>query len=108
MKELAERFCRKAEERRGLRYPAGLRRLAVEYAVCAERDGRSRREVAAALRLPEATLERWRQTPAAAGEIHEVKVMEAAADRAVLVMPSGVRVERLRLDELVSILAALG
>jgi hypothetical protein len=40
--------------------------------------------------------------------IHEVKVVSAEPGRPVLVMPSGVRVEGMRLDELVSILTALG
>lgn len=108
MEELAQRFCRGAKGRGGLRYSQELRRMAVEYAVAAEQGGRNRREIAEALGLPEVTLQRWRQAPPAAAEIHEVKVVGAESSGPVLVMPSGVRVEGMRLEELVRILVALG
>lgn len=108
MDELARRFCRQARERDSLRYPPGLRHVAVQYAAAAERGGKSRRQIAEALGLCEATLARWRREPVEAAEIHEVKVTVAEASGLVLVMPSGVRVEGLRLGELVSVLGALG
>lgn len=119
MEELARRFCRAARERRGVRYPSGMKRLALEYAAAAERDGRSRRQIAESLGLCEATLVRWQRPGAEFGEIHAVRVMAvvprqggeevcAVASRPVLVMPSGVRVEGLGLDELARLHLELG
>jgi hypothetical protein len=61
MDDLAGRFAREARQRSGLRYSVGLKRMAVEYAVAAERDGRNRRQIAESLGLCEATLQRWRK-----------------------------------------------
>jgi transposase len=112
MEELARRFCRQARERPGLRYSKESQQVALAYARVAERSGRSRREVAAALCLSQATLFRWLQrgSQAASIPLHEVVVVESgeAAGSPVLVMPSGVRVEGLSLAEVVSVLEALG
>lgn len=108
MDELARQFCREAGRRCGLRYSSGLRRAAVEYAAAAERKGRTQQQIAEALGLCEATLARWRRSPAESAAIHEVKVVEGETCGCVLVMPSGVRVEGLRLGDLVSVLVALG
>jgi hypothetical protein len=108
MEELARRFCREAGARSGLRYSHGLRQVALEYAERAERSGRSQRQIAASLRVSEATLWRWQRPAVEVAEIHEVKVVdEGGAVGPVLVMPSGVRVEGLKLSELVTALAAL-
>lgn len=107
MKELAKRFCCEAERRAGLRYPSELKGLAIEYALAAEREGDSPREIAETLGLCEATLRRWRSLASTAA-LHEVKVVREGSLGPVLVMPSGVRVEGLILDELASLLAALG
>lgn len=111
MEELARRFRQEAGQREGLRYSQELRQLAVQYA--ASTVGLSRRQIAAALGLNEATLIRWqgsepvaRCAPAA---LHEVVVVDQAGrSQPVLVMPSGVRVEGLSVGELVSMLEALG
>jgi hypothetical protein len=119
MEELARRFRLEARGRRGLRYPPGLRRVAVEYATAAERGGRSQQQIAASLGLCKATLARWRRLPVATSAIHAVKVVALPGGRAaaggcvpacgaVLVMPSGVRVEGLGLAELVHLLVEVG
>ena len=111
MEELARRFRRGAEHRQGLRYSQELRHLAVEYATLASAQGASRREIAGSLGLTEATLIRWQQGAGAAGPapLHEVVVVERAqASKAVLVMPSGARVEGLCVADLVMVLEALG
>src|SRR5258708_3591167 len=112
MEELARRFCRQGGERSGLRYSKESQQLALTYARAAERSGRSRQEIAAALCLSQATLFRWLQggSQAAPIPLHEVVVVESgeAACSRVLVMPSGVRVEGLSLAEVVSVLEALG
>ena len=111
MEELARRFRRGAEQRRGLRYSPELRQLAVEYATQASAQGASRLEIAESLGLSEATLVRWQQGTGAAGPapLHEVVVVERAPGHApVLVMPSGARVEGLSVPELVMVLEALG
>jgi hypothetical protein len=118
MDELARRFCRAARERRGVRYPSGMKRLALEYAAAAERGGRTRRQIAQSLGLCEATLVRWQRPARESGEIRAVRVMAVAprqgaaeacavASGPVLVMPSGVRVEGLGLDELARLLLEL-
>jgi hypothetical protein len=108
MEELARRFCRKAQERQGLRYSQELRRVAMEYARAAEGRGQGRREIAETLGLSEATLSRWLDGSQAT-RLHEVVVVEsgAASGAPVLVMPSGIRVEGLCVRELISLLAAL-
>lgn len=111
MEELARRFRRGAEHRRGLRYSNELRQLAVEYATAASAQGVSRREIAESLGLSEATLVRWQQEarPAGPAPLHEVVVVERAhASHPVLVMPSGARVEGLSMSDLVAVLEALG
>jgi hypothetical protein len=111
MEELARRFRRGAEHRRGLRYSHELRQLAVEYAMTASARGASRREIAESLGLGEATLVRWQQGTGAAGPapLHEVVVVERAHTSApVLVMPSGARVEGLSVADLVVVLETLG
>lgn len=111
MEELVRQFRQEAAQREGLRYPPSLRQMALEYAEFACARGGSRREIAASLGLPEATLSRWQQenakpqTPA----LHEVVVVERAGEGGpVVTMPSGVRVEGLSLAELVTVLEALG
>src|ERR1700724_2206212 len=106
MEELVQQFRREASQRAGQRYSAELRRTAVEYAQWASRAGRSGGQIAGALGLPAVTLERWRRSRVPASQIHEVKVVGGGgeATRLVLVMPSGVRVEGLRIEELVEIL----
>jgi len=111
MEELARRFRVEAGQREGLRYPRELRQLAVQYASSAV--GLSRRQIAAALGLNEATLVRWQRSEPAGrcvpAALHEVVVVDQAGrNRPVLVMPSGVRVEGLSVGELVSMLEALG
>jgi hypothetical protein len=111
MEELARRFRRGAEHRRGLRYSQELRQLAVDYATMASAQGASRREIAESLGLSEATLVRWQQGTGAAGPapLREVVVVERAhASAPVLVMPSGMRVEGLSVPDLVVVLEALG
>jgi transposase-like protein len=111
MEELARRFCRGAEHRRGLRYSPELRQLAVEYASLASAQGASQREIAESLGLSEPTLVRWQQGAWAAGPtpLHEVVVVERAhASNPVLVMPSGARIEGLSVVDLVRVLEALG
>ena len=111
MEELARRFRRGAEHRRGLRYSPELRKLAVEYAAMASAQGVGRREIAASLGLSDPTLVRWQQRVGAAGPtpLHEVVVVERAhASNPVLVMPSGARIEGLSVADLVSVLEALG
>jgi hypothetical protein len=118
MEELARRFCKAAQARRGVRYPSGMKRLALEYAAAAEREGRTRRQIAQSLGLCEGTLVRWQRPGTESGEIHAVRVMAVAprqgteapcavASGPVLVMPSGVRVEGLGLDELARLLLEL-
>lgn len=111
MEELARRFRRGVEHRRGLRYSPELRQLAMEYAALASAQGASRREIAESLGLSEPTLVRWQQGSGAAGPtpLHEVVVVERAhASNPVLVMPSGARIEGLSVADLVSVLEALG
>lgn len=111
MEELLLRFRQESAHREGLRYPVSLRQIAREYAALASGQGRSRREIAASLGLPEATLSRWQQQEPNAAEnssLHEVVVVDRAGEGPVLIMPSGMRVEGLRLAELVSVLGALG
>lgn len=112
MEELARRFRLEAGRRGGLRYPRELRQLAVQYAAAAA-EALSRREIASALGLSEATLMRWQRSEVVArwgpAALHEVIVVDqAGASRPVLVMPSGVRVEGLSVGELVSVLECLG
>lgn len=112
MEELVHRFRQEAAQREGLRYPLSLRQIALEYAELACARGGSRREVAASLGLPEATLSRWQQETAKpqALALHEVVVVEQAGGGggSLLTMPSGVRVQGLSLAELVTVLEALG
>lgn len=111
MEDLARRFRVEAGRREGLRYPQQLRQLAVQYAAAAA-EASSRREIASALGLSEATLIRWQRSEPVTGcapALHEVVVVDQAGrSQPVLVMPSGVRVEGLSVGELVSMLEALG
>lgn len=108
MDELAGQFRRSAEGRSGLRYGKGLQEQALRYAELARAQGRSRREIAADLGINVWTLARWQEgREASSSTIHEVVVAESRQG-AVLVMPSGVRVEGLSLSELKSVLAELG
>lgn len=111
MEELARRFRRGAEHRRGLRYSQELKQLAVEYATAASAGGASRRVIAECLGLSEPTLARWQQGTGAVGPtpLHEVVVIERTqGSNSVLVMPSGMRVEGLSVADLVMVLEALG
>lgn len=111
MEELARRFRRQAQERRGLRYSQEMRQVAMEYARAAEGGGRVRREIAKTLGLSKATLSRWlRAGSCEPAPLHEVVVVASGvtAGTPVLVMPSGIRVEGLSVRELVSMLAVLG
>lgn len=109
--ELRRRFRRESERRTGLRYPAELRQVAVDYATLAFAQGASRRETARSLGLTEATLLRWQERHEAAGAkaLHEVVVVgRAGVSSTVLVMPSGTRVEGLSVADLLVVLEALG
>jgi transposase-like protein len=113
MEELATEFSRRSKERGGLRYPEDLRQLAVEYACQAREQGHSRERIAGRLGLSESSLVRWigrvsEVVPGGSLRVHEVKVTGAWPSPAVLVMPSGARVEGLSVSELVEILGALG
>jgi hypothetical protein len=111
MEELARRFRRGAQARTGLRYPWELQGLALEYAELATGRGVSRREIAETLGLSEATLARWQEgvLSGASSALREVVIVDAPrTGGAVLVMPSGVRVEGLGTRELVVLLEALG
>jgi hypothetical protein len=113
MDELAARFRRGSQQRKGLRYPEELRRLAVEYSRQAARAGRSRRQISSDLGLSEWSLARWVGRGEARGRqggspVHEVAVVESSsAVGPVLVMASGVRVEGLSLSSLVAVLRGL-
>ena len=115
MEDLALEFRRGAKERRsGRRYPEELRQLAIEYARQAREQGHGRRWVAQRLGLSKGTVIHWLRGNVEAGglplRVHEVKLTEpaAAVGQAVLVMPSGARVEGLSLSDLATLLGALG
>ncbi|MFS8070157.1 MAG: hypothetical protein ACMG6S_27655, partial [Byssovorax sp.] len=115
MEDLAERFCREAKERRGLRYSKELQQLAVEYARQSRAQGHPRRRIADRLGLSEWSLSRWLRRDLGPSDrrvrgVHEVKLIEAetASSQPVLVMPSGARVEGLSIGDLVVLLRAVG
>lgn len=113
MEQLATEFCQRAKERGGLRYPEELRQLAVEYAGRAREQGHSSHRIATRLGLSEWSLVHWLRRGSEVGasrglRVHEVKVRGPAPSQAVLVMPSGARVEGLSVSQLVEILGALG
>lgn len=111
MEDLVRRFRRGAEERLGRRYPESLKQLATGYAQTATARGRSLGEVASDLGICGLTLQRWLgQEPAAVPTLlHEVAVLDRGPSNGpILVTPSGLRVEGLSLDELVSLLESLG
>lgn len=113
MHDLLARFRRGAQSRPGLRYSAELRRLAVSYARLARERGDRRRRIAGDLGVSEWSLARWlrRETeaPAAArAAVFEVAIVDdAPPSRAVVVAPSGLRVEGLSVREIVAVLEAL-
>jgi hypothetical protein len=114
MEDLAERFCREAKERRGLRYTKELQQVALEYARQSKAQGHTRRRIADRLGLSEWSLARWLRRDLEAGDrpvlrVHEVKLREpkSATSQPVLVMPSGARVEGLSMSDLVVLLGSL-
>lgn len=116
MDHLAEEFIaarRSMVVGRGRRYPARLRRLAVEFAIEASQAGWRVGRIARHLGIRRSTLERWCAEPEAEGavEMREVVVSEEAgfelATGAVLVTPEGYRVEGLSGEALVELLRAL-
>ena len=109
MEELLRQFRKGAATRRGIRYSAELREIAVRYAEQAEEAGWSRDRVAEALGLCKATLDRWlRAAEPGKTALHEVLVVGSRPEGApVLILPSGARVEGLSVDALAKLLGAI-
>jgi hypothetical protein len=96
----------------GKRYPSELRRRIAGWARRAVADGATVSAVAGALGLHPATLRSWvaGEAPASMALV-PVEVVAEGAEPGTglhLVAPSGYRVERLSLDELVALLRVLG
>jgi hypothetical protein len=117
MRDVGEEFRRRARSQGlgtvGARYPEDLRGLALACWRQASEEGRSRREVAASLRIGAGTLARWiavaSESPAVES-MPEVRVSGslAAAGVGVVITPRGYRVEGLTVPDLALLLPVLG
>lgn len=97
-------------DRVGWRYPAALRRLAVEYCQTCRLSQRPFTEIAKALGVTTLTLGRWleKETGDSAPRFREVVVESAKKDvdesqGLTMIMPSGVRIEGLDLSGVVKL-----
>ena len=105
-----------ARDRRGRRYSDTARQLAVDYCRQRRRAGSSFAEIAAALGIHVATLGRWIEADAGAEDteppiapFHPVQVaapVEAEASLSVT-LPTGLRIDGLRLQQVVELARAL-
>ncbi len=91
---------------RAERYPDELRQRAVYVAESLRVQGMSWTRAARELGIHPDTLCRWREAEAAGGLV-AVEVVEEVAREAVLVLPGGTRVERLTMEQLVTLVQAL-
>ena len=101
-----------ARDRRGRRYSATARRLAVDYCRQQRQVGGSFAESAAALGIHVATLGRWIETDEAESDVatfHQVQVAAPPASDASLslTLPTGLRIEGLQLHQVVELARAL-
>lgn len=98
---------------RGVRYPEDLRREAIGLARTGMLAGKSLGSVAQELGLGPATLTRWLGRGGAGEPLRPVEVQREEEEPGqspslVVVMPSGWRIEGLRLADLAELLRALG
>ena len=88
----------------GRPYPEGLRRAAVEYGRRREREGASRREVAAELGVSDATLVRWsRRHEEPPAVFRAIEVVAQPVERSGVIVvhgPRGLRIEGLSVEKL--------
>jgi hypothetical protein len=101
------------ERGRGKRYPEGLRRRVTAWAHQRRDGGASLQVISKELGLSMETVRRWTaaardSTPTRTALIPIEVISEPTAGRAVVVSPSGFRLEGLTLDEAVAVLARLG
>ncbi|HTE56562.1 MAG TPA: hypothetical protein VK698_37170 [Kofleriaceae bacterium] len=98
---------------RGKRYPEGLRRRVTAWARQRRDGGASLQVLSKELGLSMETVRRWTatardSTPARTALVPVEVIEEPTARLAVVVSPSGFRLEGLTLDEAVAVLARLG
>ena len=94
---------------RGRKFPEALIALGAEYTRGRREAGGSWQEIAAELGVVTPTVQRWaKATPSAVEAFHAVTLAEPLTrGRYVAVLPGGIRVEGLALEELVALTKAL-
>jgi len=111
-REAASR-ANEGRDRTGWRYPAALRRLAVEYCHACRRTHQSFSEIAEALGISTVTLGRWLDTesessPSRFREVVVEPLQPSPTSPALtVVLPSGLRVEGLGLSQVIELSQAL-
>ena len=116
--DLAAQFRRAASEihqardRRGRRYSATARRLAVRYCRQQRQAGQSFADIAEASSVHVATLGRWLEADSEppipeVAEFHPVSVVAASSSTLTVALPSGLRIDGLELHQVVELAQAL-
>jgi transposase-like protein len=103
--------CQRPDRPRAARYPAALRRDIVEVAGQARASGRSLAAVARSLGAPPQLIQRWLRSRRTRQPVMRPVVVAAESvaspSRAVVTLPSGIRIEGLAASEIATLLRTL-